>query len=100
MGARSPTVKATGREIPAAGRIVGMILLGATLIAGSGAIVGSAAATMLTRYVEPMLWGVTGSDPAVWILVGLLLGGTVIAASILPALRASRTDPALALKAE
>ena len=47
-----------------------------------------------------MLFGVSATDPATFILVPLTLGCVALLASYLPARRASRIDPVEALKAE
>jgi putative ABC transport system permease protein len=70
----------------------------ATLLAG--AIAGVAGALLLTRYLATLLYGVTATDPATYIAVIAGLALAASAASFLPARRASRLDPAIALRHE
>jgi len=63
-------------------------------------VIGVAAALLLGRFVAGMLYGVSAHDPISLEVVALLLGGAAIAATLLPARRASRVDPATALRAE
>jgi ABC-type antimicrobial peptide transport system permease subunit len=55
---------------------------------------------VLSRYAEAPLYGVTGADPKTWIVVAVVLSAAVLAASVVPAWRASRIDPATALRSE
>jgi putative ABC transport system permease protein len=50
--------------------------------------------------MQRILFRVPPSDPLTYAVVGLMLAATGVAAAWLPAHRASRTDPALALRAE
>jgi ABC-type antimicrobial peptide transport system permease subunit len=76
-----------------------MIGQGATLVA-IGAAVGLALAFVATRPLGSMLYGVSVSDPLTFGGVALLLVGVGIAATLIPALRASRLDPVKALRYE
>jgi putative ABC transport system permease protein len=67
-------------------------------LAGVG--VGLVVATASGRWVQPLLFGQSARDPVVYGGVGLLMLAVALAASALPALKASRTDPASALRAE
>jgi predicted permease len=66
----------------------------------AGLAVGAALALVLTRAMQRVLFDVPASDPATYVVVALVLGATGAAASWLPAYRASRTDPAVVLRAE
>jgi predicted permease len=72
---------------------------GAATLAG-GAIAGVGAALLLTRYLTSLLYGVKATDPATYaaVVAGLALAAS--AASFLPARRASKMDPAVALRHE
>jgi ABC-type antimicrobial peptide transport system permease subunit len=67
-------------------------------LVGVGA--GLAGALALRRLVESMLFGVSAGDPATLIAVAALLGAVALAAGYVPARRAARVDPSVALRAE
>ncbi len=69
-------------------------------MAAAGVTIGIVAALMLGRFVAGMLYGVGARDPATLSLVAVTLGAAAIAATIVPARRATRVDPAVALQAE
>jgi putative ABC transport system permease protein len=64
-----------------------------------GLAIGAIAALVLTRLMRGMLYGVSTSDPATFVVALLLTGAVAFAASYLPARRAGLVDPALALSA-
>jgi len=70
------------------------------VVALGGAVVGLAGALGLTRLMSSLLYGVGASDPATFLAVSLLLGAVALAASYLPARRATRIDPLTALRCE
>ena len=70
----------------------------ATLVVG--ALAGVGAALVLTRYLATLLYGVTAADPVTYIAVVAALALAASAASFLPARRASKVDPATALRHE
>jgi len=65
-----------------------------------GAAIGVAAAFQLTRALSGMLYGVTARDPLVFAGVPLLLIAVSVIASFVPARRATRIDPLVALRYE
>jgi predicted permease len=70
------------------------------VLALSGAAIGVAAAFAITRLLRGLLFGVGSSDPVTFLAVPLLLIAVALLASYVPARRASRIDPAIALRHE
>ena len=62
-----------------------------------GVAIGIAGAALVTRALSGLLFGVTPSDPATFLLVSGILLGAAFVASCIPALRASRVQPATVL---
>jgi len=69
-------------------------------VALTGAAIGVIGALLLTRSMAGFLYGVQPGDPLTFAGVSLVLTGAALVATYLPARRASRTDPLLALRAE
>jgi ABC-type antimicrobial peptide transport system permease subunit len=69
-------------------------------LALGGVAAGTGAALIATRLMRSLLYGVSSTDPATFFAVPLLLLGCALAATWLPAARASRVDPALTLREE
>ena len=55
---------------------------------------------VLTRFIASLLFGVNAADPLTFGLVAALLLGVTLGACYLPACRATRVDPLIALRAE
>jgi ABC-type antimicrobial peptide transport system permease subunit len=72
---------------------------GATL-AVIGVTIGLAAALATTRVLKNMLYGVSATDAATFVIVPLVLMAVALLASYIPARRAARVDPMSALRAE
>jgi ABC-type antimicrobial peptide transport system permease subunit len=68
--------------------------------AAAGVILGVPAAFLLARLAASLLFGVAASDPLTFTLLPLGIVAATTAACYLPARRASRVDPAIALRAE
>ena len=65
-----------------------------------GVALGLAGAVVLTRLLADWLFGVSPTDPATFVVISLLLVGVALLASYLPAQRAMKVDPAVALRHE
>jgi putative ABC transport system permease protein len=75
-----------------------MVVRQAMALAGLGIVIGLAAAFALTRVMKSMLFNVRPDDPVVFATVAGLLGLVAFFASYLPARRALRVDPVIALR--
>jgi len=82
------------------GRVLGLVLGQGMAPVAAGAVLGLAAAAGLTRLLSRLLYGVAPVDPGTFAAAALLLAGVAFAASWLPARRAARIDPVVALRME
>jgi len=74
-----------------------LILREGLVIVGVGLVVGVAGVVALRRVLEAQLYGVGALDPTVLVLVLLMLGAVALVACLVPAGRATRIDPIVAL---
>ena len=82
------------------GAVLKLLLLQGTRLAASGVVLGLLGAVALSRLVTAQLHGVSATDPWVFGGVAAVLASVALVATTIPALRASRTDPLLALRGE
>lgn len=81
-------------------QVLGMVLGQGLRVAAIGVAIGLAAALALTRIIANLIYGVKPHDPLTFAGVAALLTLVALGASYLPALRATRIDPVLALRYE
>jgi ABC-type antimicrobial peptide transport system permease subunit len=82
------------------GDVLRLVLTQAFRVVVTGVIVGVAGAAVVTRVLQRFLFGVTPTDPIAFTTVTLLLIAVGLLAAWLPARRATRIDPCVALRAE
>lgn len=82
------------------GNVVGMILRNGAFLTLTGLALGLGGAFALSRTLESLLFGITPTDPATFVVVSLLLGAVAMAACYVPARRATDADPIETLRAE
>ena len=80
--------------------IVRLVLRGALTMSAGGIGGGLVAVWLMRRFVDTLLFGVTAADTATYAGVAVVLAAAALAASAIPALRATRVDPLTALRAE
>ena len=82
------------------GQVIRMVLQSGLVLALAGIGAGVVLALGVTRLLQGLLHGVAPADPATFAAVAVALGTVAILASAVPAWRASRVDPVVALKSE
>jgi predicted permease len=82
------------------GNILRLVIRQALLLVSVGIVIGLAGAFALTRVMSGLLFGISATDRLTFILLSLLLAGIALLSSYLPARRASRVDPMVALRYE
>lgn len=82
------------------GSLLALVVRHALKLTVIGMAIGLGGALALTQLLHSLLFGVTPTDPATFAAVGLLLLLVALVAAGIPALRASRVDPAVVLREE
>lgn len=77
-----------------------MVLTQSGRLVAAGVAVGVVAAYFATRLLSSLLYGVAANDPVTFAAVPLVLGAVALIAAIVPARRAARVDPIIAMRAE
>ena len=77
-----------------------MVILHGMRLAIVGVVIGIVGAYGLTRFIASFLFGVKPLDPVAFAVIPLLLGGVAFLAVWVPAQRASRVDPVIALRGQ
>ena len=80
--------------------LVGLVLREGLQLVAIGIAVGVAAAFVLTRFLETLLFGVDARDTTTFIVAPAILFAAALLGCLAPARRAMRVDPAVALRAE
>ena len=82
-----------------AGNLQARIILQTLALAGAGMAIGAVGSWLMSRWLSGMLFETTASDPITFLGMLLVLGTVSAVAGYLPARRASRIDPSVALRA-
>ena len=82
------------------GHVMRLILTNGLILAGTGVLVGLVGGFALTRFLTTLLFGITATDTRTFIAVGVGLFVVAVIASLIPARRATKVDPLVALRYE
>jgi ABC-type antimicrobial peptide transport system permease subunit len=80
--------------------VVRLVLRQAMIVVGIGLAIGVAGALAVSRLLSSWLYGVSARDPLTFIAIPLALAVVALVASYIPARRATRVDPVVALRCE
>ncbi len=82
------------------GQVLSMIVRRGVALAAAGVVLGLATALAMSRLVRGLLYDVTATDPVTFVLVPIALLAVAALASLVPAIRAVRVSPLVALRSE
>jgi ABC-type antimicrobial peptide transport system permease subunit len=80
--------------------VLAMTIKQALKLVATGLVCGLAIAFVLTRVMTGLLFEISATDPLTFISIAFVLLGVALFASYIPALRATRIDPMIALRAQ
>ena len=81
-------------------RVMWMVLADGGILLGAGIGVGILASILVSRLIQGLLFGVAPGDPATFLAVSLLMAAVGLGACAVPAVRAARLDPLVAMRAQ
>jgi ABC-type antimicrobial peptide transport system permease subunit len=80
--------------------VLRLVLGESARMAALGVVIGVGASLAITRLMSTLLFGISATDPLTFAVVPLLMAGVALLASFVPARRATKVDPIVALKYE
>jgi putative ABC transport system permease protein len=80
--------------------VMKMVVWRGLALAGAGVAIGLGASYALTRLMKTLLFGVSATDPLTFTVIALSLGLIALLAGWIPARRAAKVDPMIALRCE
>jgi ABC-type antimicrobial peptide transport system permease subunit len=81
-------------------RLVRLVTVDGAELVGLGALFGLVASFGLTRFMRSILYGVSPVDASTWLFAGVSLVLATLLATVVPAMKASRADPVIAMRIE
>ena len=80
--------------------VLRLVVGGGMALTAVGLVIGLATALALTRVVSSLLYGISATDPLTFFVVAIALAGVALGACFVPAIRAAKVDPMVALRYE